>query len=578
MSQEQSSYTRNESSTDEEPEPASCPVINTSSTTQRGDLTSTSASFSPEEQKPPVKAQKISPEGVSKAAFPALPTKETEAEGSADDDSSNVSPDRRKTSSGQKKTQNSEYTAPIEKALLELAPRKAKRMLDRRKKARENGEDDASVLWDKESSSKGKSHSLKQIQRLSNELEQVLGVICNGDKSVAADVLAHMMTRRHIGLDLFHNVEQKMSHMSERSLDSRIVDGIIGFFDHHHTRGTRPTEAARAVEAVMVACCWDVCDADDIPLNSGVTPRRDSPGLKRKSPSTSDEKRISNSALIDRLGVNRTALKRAREKAKVIKVEGKAHYKPDDRKHRKDKGVPAKLYREVRKVEEITGSPRETNEYAAIDVLTTLVTDKDITQGSQHTSPFQNSPAPSPFPPPIPYSPQNTPYSGQGFSTHPAHMVYTQSNMNAMMPHEPTFNIAPSPARPGMGMPYGYNQPPQYNPNPIQSPTMRVSDSRTRHMTPVMQRNVHHMQTPTLRTSDSQNRNITSFPQENLHLTYTPPMGMNDRHFQQTAPSNQGNLLPIQFPPMGVIENRNRYTTPHEHEAQGPPEDINENE
>jgi len=260
-----------------------------------------------------------------------------------------------------------EVTTPIEKALLEMAPRKAKRMFDRRKRARERGEDEAAVLWDNQAPSKGKPHSLKQIQRLSNELDQVLGVLCNGDKSVAADVLSHLMTKRHMGSDLFQSVERNKNNMTQRTLDNRIVDGISGFFSYHHSMGTRPTEAAHAVDAVMVACCWDICE-DEERLNA----RKDSPSKKRKIHISPEEKKVSNSSLIDRLGVNRGALKRARTKARTIKTDGKTHYKPEDRKPRKDKGVPARIYSEVKKIEESLGSPRQKNEYTAVDALSTI--------------------------------------------------------------------------------------------------------------------------------------------------------------------------------------------------------------
>ena len=333
----------------------------------------------------PDSAKKISPENVSKRLAQSFSTESTEGKSTGDSsapteaqDSLSTKTEVSLTKNESPPTKNAGTENNIERALLEIAPRKAKRMFERRKRARMFGDDDATGLWEKPSATyvRGKSHSLKQIQRLSNELEQVLGVLCNGDKSVAADVLTHLMTKRHMGSNLLQSVEQKISNMSERSIDSRIVDGIVGFFEHHQTRGTRPTEAAQAVDAVMVACCWDIGDTDDRPSAKSSTSDTPTNPDKQKS-AQKFEKRISNSALIDRLHVNRTALKRAREKAQSIKIEGNAHYKPKDRKLRKDKGVPAQIYREVRKVEEITGSPREKNEYTAVDALTTMVIDTD---------------------------------------------------------------------------------------------------------------------------------------------------------------------------------------------------------
>ena len=211
----------------------------------------------------------------------------------------------------------------IERALLKMAPRKAKRMFKRRKRARMFGEDDTTGLWENSSASyvRGKSHSLKQIQRLSNNLEQVLGVLCNGDKIVARDVLFNLIKKRHMSSNLLQSVEQKMSYKPEKSIDSRIVDGIVGFIEHHQTRETCPT-VAKAVDSVMVACCWDIGDIVDCPEPKPLKPYSQI-NLEENVTLTSHEKRISNSALIDRLRVSYGTLKRAREKAQAIKTEGK---------------------------------------------------------------------------------------------------------------------------------------------------------------------------------------------------------------------------------------------------------------
>lgn len=421
--------------------------------------------------------------------------------------STTSSPERQKTSTPSRKNQANDAAAPIEKALMEMAPRKAKRMFDRRKRARMNGDDDTDGLWDNISPAKVKSHSPKQIQRISNELEQVLGVLCNGDKSYAADVLAHLMTKRHMGSDLFQNVEKKISYFSERSLDNRIVDGIVGFFDHHHSRGTRPTEAAHAVDAVMVACCWDICDSDDVP-----------PGVEKSLKTNTSAKRVSNSALIDRLGVNRGTLKRARTKAKSIKVEGKSHYKPEDRKPRKDKGVPARLYSVVKKVEETAAPPRQKNEYAAIDALSTMVTDKENNQRSRDTSGSQHVLVPQLYSQPLNFPPQNPALAAvvQNQNQHLGQMVYRynskpmQSNERSYMFHENnrtqenTGNMMgggrgqmPSGRLP-MNIQHGYNQYLQLNSHMLQSPNMggSVMDNRNRQAPPNMQGNMNSMQAP----------------------------------------------------------------------------------
>jgi len=393
-----------------------------------------------------------------------------------------------------KQTQFDDGTQPIERALLELAPRKAKRMFERRKRVRESGGDDTSGLWETPPPGKrGKSHSLKQIQRLSNELEQVLGVLCNGDKQVAVDVLAHLMTKRHLGAELFQNVEKKMKNMPERSLDNRIVDGIIGFFEHHHTRGTRPTEAARAVDAVMVACCWDICDNDELPSSPDNPIKLD---FRRKILVT--EKRISNSAIIERLGVNRSALKRARAKAKSIKIEEKAHYKPDDRKHRKDKGFSAKVYREVKRNEEATGSPREKSEYHAVDVLTNLDKENILKKRSSGFSPQSTSPSyPSQtYGKNVPHLPTTEayPYVPSHTSTSTVDMN-AQQEFNRFLPpyySQATQNWTGSIQRPMMGVPTSRPrhitlEERQWMPNPVQahSPSMRgFYDNHYQHTQP----------------------------------------------------------------------------------------------
>ena len=285
-----------------------------------------------------------------------------------------------------------EPTNSLDKVLLEMAPRKTKSMLDRRKRARKNGETDISAIWGHAPSTQAKSHSHKQVQRISNEVEQVLSVLCDGDMDFAADVLVNLMTKRHLGSNLLQTVEQKVKSLAEKTLDTRIVDGIVSFFEHHHSKGTRPTEEARAVDAVMVACCWDVCDNDDVKADTD-----------KSSGGSLSVKRVSNTALIDRLGINRGTFRRVRARAKSIKAEGKTRYKPKERKPRKDKGVPAQLYRMVKEVDDSTGSTRETNEYAAIDALSTMNTDVE----KNHTP--RRTPSPEPRSHVSPVSPHSSP-------------------------------------------------------------------------------------------------------------------------------------------------------------------------
>lgn len=407
-----------------------------------------------------------------------------------------------------KKNNVPEAATPIEKALLEMAPRKAKRMFDRRKRARERGEDEAAVLWDNQAPSKGKPHSLKQIQRLSNELDQVLGVLCNGDKSVAADVLSHLMTKRHMGSDLFQSVERNKNNMTQRTLDNRIVDGIAGFFAYHHSMGTRPTEAAHAVDAVMVACCWDICEDED-----RSNTKKDSPTKRRKLHLSPEEKKVSNSSLIDRLGVNRGALKRARTKAKTIKVEGKTHYKPEDRKPRKDKGVPARIYSEVKKIEESLGSPRRNNEYAAVDALSTI----------RDSSVPQHLLVPQSYSPSITFSRQNPSLASisqnhqlaQMFYRNPLDMTTFSADGPFILPrtsqlHENVRNAiyarqGPSPSRAlDSNLPYNYNQYLQLNTPSLQPTIMGVN------ITPEnAQGELNQVQANILKDLEEQNRKLS---------------------------------------------------------------------
>lgn len=298
-----------------------------------------------------------------------------------------------------------ELKSPVEKALMEIAPFKMKSMLDRRKRARKNqeteylinpSESESSPIWDRSVSVDRKTYSPKKIQRASYKLEQFLSVLCDGDKILASDVLVNLMTKRDLRTDFSQNAEEKIKS-SGKTLDTRIVDGIVGFFEHHHSRGTRPTEEARAVDAVMVACCWDVCENDDANVSksseenddanvSKSSEENDDAIVSKSSETSSCKKRVSNTALIDRLGINRGTFRRARIRAKTIKTEGESRYKPKERKPRKDKGVPAELYRIVKKVGDSTGSPRETNEYAAIDALSMMNTGIERNQIHQNIS------------------------------------------------------------------------------------------------------------------------------------------------------------------------------------------------
>ena len=286
---------------------------------------------------------------------------------------------------------NKDEVNTIERTLLKMAPRRAKRLLDRRKLARQDGENEANAIWDRQLSPYEKGHSSKQVLRISKKMEQILSVLCDGNKSFATDVLVHVMKKRHLGSDYLVKQGEKGINVLERTLDNRIVDGIVGFSKHHHSKGTRPTEAARAVDAVMVACCWDVCDDDDVKTDKS---SKDSPSVKR----------VSNSALIDRLEVNRDTLKQARVRAKSIKKEDKARYKPKERKPRKDKGVPAQLYKKIRSAEEAPAQARQTNEYTMVSGME-----------RSHIHPQMLSPqllrqAPQTFPPSYNFPPCNPPF------------------------------------------------------------------------------------------------------------------------------------------------------------------------
>lgn len=337
-------------------------IHNNNSTIQRQIHFNERSNKSDISEKPSKKNQSIVTPDISKYSITSIPS-------SRDDEEIDHKYSSRSPSPSPSSSDENVPSSPVDKALLELAPRKAKKMFNRRKIAHEKGLDVSAGLWDSDASSV-KPQSLKQIQRLSGELEQVLAVLCNGDKNVASDVLTHLITRRHLKSDIYVNVEKNFQSMSERSLDSKIVDGIKGFLNHNHTRGTRTNEAARAVDAVLVASCFDICDeGDDESYDSSQDASANKKKGQKRKFQTDAEKKVSTSALIDRLQVNRCAVEKGRERAKTMRAEKNCVYTPIERKSRKDKGVRARLYREVRKLEQENGVKRKKSEYDAIDAL-----------------------------------------------------------------------------------------------------------------------------------------------------------------------------------------------------------------
>lgn len=110
--------------------------------------------------------------------------------------------------------------------------------------------------------SDGSAGRARTIETQAKELEMFLNAQSGGNSSTASEILKSSLNRNSM-----QAVRSKFqsSELEERcKIDASIARGAYGFCNHHKSKGTRPKSIQDAMDAVLVAACFDD-DEDTVP-------------------------------------------------------------------------------------------------------------------------------------------------------------------------------------------------------------------------------------------------------------------------------------------------------------------------